>query len=386
MNKLKKIWWIPFVILICIFSYEAWDFYKKGFLPFSESDNEQRVFLVQYGDSLTKVAKRLEKENLIRSELVFRVIAKKKKTATQIKPGEYLFSPSQSPEQILDDLVKGRYLAYELLIPEGYDIFDIAKKVDELGLDKKENFLKAATDVFLLEEMGINATSVEGYLFPAKYRFQMGAKSDYIIRQMVLNFSKMLGREIKFSELLSTNKEEMQKILILASIVEKESIAEEERPIIAGVFFNRLRLGMPLQADPTVIYGLKVTDKWDNNISKKDLSAANDYNTYTLNGLPKSPICNPGISAIKAVMNPKETKYLYFVSKNNGAHYFSKTLSEHNNAVNKYQKNKNQEPKPDELKKDEKEPEKNKEEKKSEEIEISEKTDNTVTEKEKIIQ
>jgi len=347
MNKLKKFWLIFFVSIICFIIYEAWDYYNKGFLPLSD-DEEKRLFEVEYGDSLTKVAKKLEKDNLIRSELVFRIIEKKKKTGHLIKPGEYLFSPSQSPEQILDDLVKGRYLAYEILIPEGYDIFDIANKIEELGLDNKENFLKAATDRVLLEDLGINATSAEGYLFPAKYRFPMGVKSDFIIRQMVSNFFKTSQKNDLLGDLLSKNKEELQKVLILASIVEKESVSEEERPVIASVFFNRIKLGMPLQADPTVIYGLKLHDKWDNNISKKDLLTANDYNTYTLSGLPKTPICNPGISAIKAVIKPSENNYLYFVSKNNGKHHFSRTLSEHNKAVNKYQRNKNQTLKPDE--------------------------------------
>lgn len=337
MKILQKYWWLPLIIIISLVTFELYVFYKRGFKPLNDADTEKRLFVVQYGDSLSKVAKRLEKEGFIYSELIFRIISRQNNADFHIKPGEYLFSPSQKPAEILDDLVKGRFLAHNILIPEGFDIFDIAQKIEEAGLDTAENFIRLSQDASFIQSLGINATSVEGYLFPATYRFPVGAKSDYIIKQMTTNFFKNLNRDEELSRLLN-DKKEINKILTIASIVEKETAIDEEKPIIAGIFYKRMELDMPLQADPTVIYGLKIENKWDKDISKEDLRTTNEYNTYKIKGLPKTPICNPGLSSIKAAVNPKITDYLYFVSKNDNSHQFSQTLAQHNRAVNKYQR------------------------------------------------
>jgi UPF0755 protein len=202
------------------------------------------------------------------------------------------------------------------------------------GLVRKEVFLQLAQNPKVLSAHGVKATSLEGYLFPDTYYFSRGLDPSTLVDTMVKRFWQMVDPLRESADAVGMK---MEEVVILASIVEKETANPAERPVIASVFLNRLRLGMRLESDPTVIYGLK---DFDGNLRKHDLTRETPYNTYVIKGLTPGPIASPGLDAIKAVLSPAQTEYLYFVSKNDGSHYFSKTFAEHNRAVETYQKKK----------------------------------------------
>jgi UPF0755 protein len=223
---------------------------------------------------------------------------------------------------------------YQIIIPEGYTVRQIALRLAEKGIvEQQEEFLSLAFSVNFAGSLGIEGAGVEGYLFPDTYLFPKGVASAEVIRTMVGKFRRVYVPAFsqRAAELGMTDKQ----IVTLASIIEKETGVPEERPLVSAVFHNRLKRGMPLCSDPTVIYGIKA---FDGNLRKLDLMRMTPYNTYLSRGLPPGPIANPGASAIQAALYPAPTNYLYFVSRNDGTHHFSATLREHNEAVWKYQK------------------------------------------------
>jgi UPF0755 protein len=233
---------------------------------------------------------------------------------------------------ILKDLTRGAIITHPVTIPEGFTKEQIAELLAGKDLANKHEFLSLTDDPEVLKKYGVKGTGLEGYLYPDTYQFGRGLSAKSIIDVMIKRFREVTGPlKVRVSETGMTIKE----VIILASIVEKETGRPEERSLIASVFLNRLKRRMRLESDPTVIYGIK---NFNGNLTRKDLSKPTPYNTYVIRGLPPGPIANPGLEAIKAVLYPVQADYLYFVSKNDGSHYFSKTLSEHNKAVKRYQK------------------------------------------------
>ena len=243
-----------------------------------------------------------------------------------------------APAQVLEILRKGFVILHSVTIPEGFTRDQIADALTDKGLADKKRFLELTEDKVLLRQNGISGPSFEGYLFPDTYHFSRGLNPSTLIDVMVKRFWQMAGPLRERAAALGMK---MEQVVILASIVEKETGEPTERPAIASVFLNRLSRGMRLESDPTVIYGLK---DFDGNLRKNDLTRETPYNTYVIKGLPPGPIASPGLDAIKSVLYPAQTDYLYFVSKNDGSHYFSKTLAEHNRAVEIYQKRKGKTP------------------------------------------
>lgn len=279
------------------------------------------------------VAELLTERRLIGNPLYFRLMGQWSGKDQKIKPGLYIFHTAMRPMDILDMLVLGKIAQKEIIIREGLAVREIAKILYQAGLGSEEDFLTAASDPIILHEFGIGAESLEGYLFPDTYFIAEGASSEDIIKQMVGRFKSRFNALVEKKEISSELSQ--REIVILASIIDKETSSGDERPIISAVFHNRLRQGIRLQSDPTVIFGIP---NFNGNITRKNLMTPSPYNTYLIPGLPPGPIGNPGEAALAAAMNPAEVDYIYFVSKNNGTHYFSKTLDEHNNAVNKYQR------------------------------------------------
>jgi UPF0755 protein len=228
-------------------------------------------------------------------------------------------------------LEQGRVLVHRVTIPEGSTIWQIATLLDAEGLVDKQRFLELSMDPSLASFYVPEANSLEGFLFPDTYHFIKGIGGDGVIETIVQRFFREFTREDerRARELGMS----VYEIVTLASIIEKEAVVDREKPIIAGVFYNRLRRGMRLQADPTVLYGQRRRGR----ITRRDLRAKHPYNTYVQNGLPPGPIANPGAAALKAALYPARVSYLYFVSKNDGTHYFSRTLRDHQRAVRKYQ-------------------------------------------------
>lgn len=284
------------------------------------------------GQGLVSVASLLEKNGLITHPLKFRLIAQIKGCDRQIKTGEYDLSPVMSPARILDILVKGAVHHYKITIPEGYNLRQIASVIADAGLAQESDFLSAATSPDVARRFHIHGNTLEGYLFPDTYYFPRGVPVVDMIGKMVERFDSVFIPEWeKQADALGFS---IHDIITIASIIEKETGDPSERPIISSVFHNRLKKGMRLESDPTVIYGIQL---FDGNLTRKHLSTWTPYNTYKIKGLPPGPIANPGIKSIEAALYPADTPYLYFVSKKDHTHQFSTDISDHNRAVRKYQ-------------------------------------------------
>lgn len=285
------------------------------------------------GSSVRKFAEELEKEGVIGSSALFTLYARVTGVAGKVQAGTYQLSDGMTPPEILRKLASGEVYEKKFAVPEGYSIFQIAEMLDSRGFFKKEAFLKACKNAELLRELGIKGESVEGYLYPSTYNLlKVEAPSD-LIRQMVAQFRKAYDERL--APLETGSGLSVAQAVTLASIVEKEAVVPDEKPLIASVFHNRLNKGMPLQSDPTAVYGIKV---FGGKVSGADVRRDSAYNTYRINGLPPGPIGNPGTAAIEAVLRPASTGYYYFVAKNDGTHHFSKDLDEHNRAVRLYLK------------------------------------------------
>ena len=302
------------------------------FISPAAKDGADQIVVIQEGLSLNEVSLELKRRGIVSNQGFFLYWANIKGFSRKIKAGEYRLSARMTPAQIFEILTKGMIITHPVTIPEGFTRMQIAKVLEEKGLVEKEAFLRLTDNPAPLKAYNLSAPTLEGYLYPDTYHFGRGISSKKVIEAMMGRFWQVAGPLVdRVAEVGLT----MEDVITLASIVEKETGQGEERPLIAAVFLNRLKKGMRLESDPTVIYGL---DNFDGNLKRKDLTAPSPYNTYVIRGLPPGPIASPGIEAIKAVLYPAQSKYLYFVSKNDGFHQFSETLAEHNRAVSKYQK------------------------------------------------
>ncbi len=309
------------ISLICIFLIGI---FWEGLLPVSTTPTTKyRVVDIDYGDSIWTIAEKLKKAGLIRNAFVFALYAIITGKYKNLKAGEYGFYLSQSPEEILNMMEKGRVLHRKVVIPEGSTLWQIADILQKRGICKKEDFLKLATDPEVAKKYGLPGPTLEGYLYPDTYYFPKGTHPGVVIKTMVENFWKHWK---KFEKLAKKKKMSLKEVITLASIVEKEALYNREKPLIAAVYLNRLKKGMPLQADPTINYALKSFKP----ISPKDYyRVKSPYNTYLHTGLPPTPICSPGEASIRAVLHPAKVRYLYFVAKGDGTHYFSVTYRQH---------------------------------------------------------
>ena len=316
------------VFVLCIFIAFYFGYFLLSPAGF---DQTEEVFIVKKGTGLRSVATELETRKLIKSKDLFIFWALLKGGSRDIKAGEYSLNQSMSPVTILTILASGAVKTHPLTIPEGLAAEQIADILAQKGLVDKREFMVLAMDKNLAASYHVDGQSLEGYLFPDTYLLSRDMGARQIIDLMIKRFWDIFSNLKKGHETPMS----LREIVTLASIVEKETGLAEERPLIASVFLNRLKRRMRLESDPTVIYGLK---DFDGNLTKKDLQSPSPYNTYRNRGLPPGPIANPGRESLKAVINPAQTDYLYFVSRNDGSHYFSTTLREHNRAVIRYQK------------------------------------------------
>ena len=284
---------------------------------------------------LPAIETKLIKSGVITRDHRFRLTARLMLITKSLKAGEYIFTGELTPYRVLRQLYKGSMVQRPITVPEGVNLKQIAELLGRDGWLNPNLFLELANSKEFIRELGLEVDSLEGYLFPDTYLFERGGHdAEAIIRTMVGQMQKVLAETGAISGQPKAGLN-VHQLLTLASIVEKETGQALERPLIARVFLNRLRKRMKLQTDPTVIYGIK---NFDGNLTRAHLREATPYNTYVIRGLPPGPIANPGRAAIQAIMHPAAGTYYYFVSKNDGSHYFSRSLAEHNRAVNKYQK------------------------------------------------
>lgn len=291
-----------------------------------------KVFIPK-GSTFPEIEKRIAEKGALRYPLAFRILVIGTMTGTKLQHGEYAFPAPPSAIELWRKLISGDVAKYQVTIPGGSTLFDIAETLGTLELADPDVFLTAATSPSLTSRMEIPGNTLEGYLFPDTYIMVKDMPPEEILGVMVRRFRKMFTPEMerKAAEAGFT----LNQIVTIASIIEKETGLDQEKPLVSAVIRKRLSLKMPLQMDPTVIYGLK---KFGGILTKKDLRTPHPYNTYQTQGLPPGPICNPGLSSLIAAVEPAETDYLYFVSRNDGSHQFSRTLREHNMAVAIYQK------------------------------------------------
>ncbi|OGP96839.1 MAG: hypothetical protein A2157_03365 [Deltaproteobacteria bacterium RBG_16_47_11] len=298
-----------------------------------------RVIYIKKGMPLRQISGLLQTEGIIRNKyfliLITTILGKK----AHIKAGEYEFDSRMQPLEVLDALVKGQVKRHLVTIPEGYTLFQVAQLLEDQKIVEKDEFLQKASSPALITSLGLSSGGIgpgatfEGYLFPETYHLYKEMDPEEVIKVMVNQFKKIFRPELanRASQLGMSERE----IVTLASIIEKETPLSQEKPFISAVFHNRLTQKMPLQSDPTVIYGIK---NFNGNLTREDLQRPTPYNTYLRTGLPPSPICSPGKDSLLAVLHPAPVRYLYFVSKNDGSHFFSSEIEDHNRAVWKYQK------------------------------------------------
>jgi len=283
---------------------------------------------IRRGETVRSVARRLAREEVIGSPLLFELEARLR--GGGVRAGEYLLGRDLSVRAVVDTLVSGKIFLHRVTLREGLTAAEIAAELERAGLARAGAFLEAA-DRLARREPRIGA-GAEGYLFPDTYLFAKDPSPETVAGTMLENFFRQTAAALP--EAVINDPRELRRIVTIASIVEKETGAESERRLIASVFANRLAKNMLLQSDPTVIYALP---SFDGNLRKKDLLYDSPYNTYIHRGLPPGPISNPGLASIDAVYRPAKADYYYFVSKNDGEHHFSRTLSEHNRAVTRFQ-------------------------------------------------
>jgi len=287
---------------------------------------------VDQGDSLAAVVRKLRDQKLISNGFLFSIWARLSGAEKKIHQGLYQFESSAPPREILDRLVSGRGTFQTVTIPEGLTVKEIATLLDKMQIADKENFLAEAANPSLLTTLGLHEKGLEGYLFPSTYHFTPSTPEKEIILTLAEQFRKISLPLL--NHLDGANSLTPHQVLTLASIIEKETGIDAERPLISAVFHNRLKRQMPLQSDPTVIYGMK---DFTGNLTRKHLNDPTPYNTYRIAALPPGPICNPSLASIRAALQPAPVSYLYFVSKNDGTHLFSETIEEHNRAVKAFQ-------------------------------------------------
>ena len=296
--------------------------------------------IIEPGASTREIADILHKAEVIRNPFLFRMVSKALRADGKMHAGEFCFEESLPVWDVISDLIEGRIVYHTLTVREGVCVEEIATLIEDKGYGDKEKILEIAKDASLVssfataEELSGSIYPLEGYLFPDTYNIQKGASEEQLVSMMIDRFCQIFTQEL--IEKASQMGLSVHQVSTLAALVEKEAVVDEERPIIAAVYLNRLSTGMLLGADPTVLYAL---GRFNGTLLWKELEIDSPYNTYKYPGLPPGPISNFGQSSLKAVLAPAAVDYLYFVSKNDGTHAFAYTLSEHNRNIAIYQNN-----------------------------------------------
>lgn len=304
--------------------------YQYRFAPAGTGTGKTAVRILP-GSDLRQIARALQQAGVVARPELFVWAARLRGLERRLQAGDYQLEPGWTLPTLLDALLAGKGRSLMVTIPEGWRLDQIADRLDEARIVDRGAFLAAARRPELLRQLGIPGPTAEGFLFPDSYPFPAPSSAEEVIGIMHRQFRKV-WRELELEGPIGTMTP--LEVVTLASIVERETAAPEERPVVAGVFLNRLRRGWPLQSDPTVIYGV---EGFDGNLTRRDLRAPTPYNTYVIRGLPPGPIAAPGKESLRAVLHPAPGDFLYFVARKDGTHQFSRTLTEHNRAVQRYQ-------------------------------------------------
>jgi UPF0755 protein len=314
----------------------AWWMYERVRSPYRAFTGDEVFVDLPAGTSVSAMAERLAAAGVVPDALTFRIAARVSGQERRLQAGEYRFTAAATPAAVVDRLARGDVFVMPITFREGLTIREMADLFEAAGFGTADEFRTAARRVELIRDLDSRADDLEGYLFPSTYTLARRTSADVLVEAMVTEFERAFGPGLRAEA--TRRGFSVREVVTLASVVERETGVPEERPLVARVFLNRLRIGMPLQTDPTVIYAMMRTGRWNGNITRNDLQMNHPYNTYRHRGLPPGPIAAPGRASLEAVLNPADASYLYFVSRNDGTHVFSSTLAEHNRAVSQWQR------------------------------------------------
>lgn len=348
---------LAIALLILILLAGAFGLWLRSELrrPYRGYSQAQIFVEIPRGTPRWKIAGLLQQNGVIHTRVAFIALSLRHRRRV-LQAGEYLFNQPMTPRQVFDQIAGGHIFVHVVVVPEGWTMFDIANELARQGLTTKEEFLRIARDPSPVRDIAPHAPSLEGFLFPSTYQFSRNATPEEIAATMVRQFrdewSKLqatapppvtpdpipTGHSARQAAGSVVPPLSPEQLVTLASLVERETPQPSERPMVASVFYNRLKLGVPLQCDPTVQYALDLAGKPTLKVTPADLHVPSPYNTYLHRGLPPGPIANPGDASLRAVVNPAHTHYLYFVADDSGGHFFARTLEEHNRNVVRYRR------------------------------------------------
>lgn len=328
---------LALLAVLAVVGAGGWVWWRLN-IPFRAAGAQELVTIAP-GTSAGRILDQLAAAGLIADARLARLYLVRVLRSPPLKAGEYRFTEPLSTPQVLAKLISGEVVSHPVTLVEGLTLEETAEQLAAAGFGELPELLAAMRDPGLIRDVDPQAPDLEGYLFPDTYHFAHGTPAEQVVRTLVTHFRHQMTAEVE--PLLpppERRSRDLRQLVTLASIVEKEARLDEERPIIAGVYANRLRQGIALYADPTVIFALKRLGRWNGNLRRPDLQLDSPYNTYRYPGLPPGPIASPGLSSLLAAAQPADVPYLYFVSRNDGSHVFARTLAEHNRNVEQWQK------------------------------------------------
>ena len=327
---------VVFLLVIAIAcGVGAYAIYERAQSPFQARGSGATLVEIPSGEGTSAIGRRLVAAGVMRDELTFRVALWLSGSARRLQAGEYRFDRPMSALEAVDKIARGEVDLMPLTFPEGLTIAEMSRVFEGGGFGTAASFVAAARNASLVRALDPAASNLEGYLFPDTYALSRRADAAQVVGAMVARFEQVLSSDVRVAA--QARGWSVRQLVTLASLVEKETARPDERPVVAAVYANRLRIGMGLQCDPTVIYALQLAGAYTGNLRRDDLAFDSPYNTYKYAGLPPGPIAAPGKGSLEAAARPADAPYLYFVSRNDGSHEFAASLEEHNRNVRKYQ-------------------------------------------------
>lgn len=334
-RKLLKLALLAIVVVSVSVGAAAWRGWTKMREPYKGYDQAEQFVTIRQGAASTEIGRALADAHVVSDAQLFRAALWWTRQGRNLKAGEYRFDHAMTPLEVVDILVRGDVYTQKVTFPEGLTIAEMSKLYETHGFGRARDFVEAAQKVGRMADLDPQASDLEGYLFPETYALPRNGAAARLVELMVDRFRSVYGEEMRARA--AAQGMTMRQVVTLASLVEKETGKADERPVVAAVFRNRLKIGMPMQADPTIVYALEKAHKYDGNIRRDDLAMESPYNSYKYPGLPPGPIASPGKASLDAALMPADVPYLYFVSRNDGSHVFATTLAEHSNNVRKFQ-------------------------------------------------
>jgi len=333
---LKRLGLVLLILLVAA-GAGSWWIRTRLVTPYRGFGSDEIFVELPTGTSVSSIAARLADAGVITDPLTFRIAARLSGAERRLQAGEYRFAEPASPFDVVGRLERGDVFVHPLTFPEGLTIKEMAVLFERTGLGTGAEFEQTSRDASLIADLDPDARTLEGYLFPDTYALTRHAGAAGTVAAMVDRFKAAFDLDLRAAATAASLSP--REVVTLASLIEKETAAADERPLVAAVYRNRLSRRMPLQCDPTVIYAMMRAGKWRGNLSRADLQMDSPYNTYRYPGLPPGPIASPGRASLDAAVHPADVPYLYFVSRNDGTHVFATTLQEHNQNVAKWQVN-----------------------------------------------